>query len=165
MCNLNIKHVNKTHVCLQYHLLHELCIEHSNRNCIKTLNRKSDREFEILEKLVKTKQILLNSYFGCSSCFNEARKTKKTSSSVPRFLEYKTVEENWIEESLALFNARIWLYDKDGEYATNLLCKVCTQFREHIERIKYFKENWITGLTNYHSPNAINKKKVVLLLV
>ena len=41
--------------------------------------RKSDDEFEILKKLVKKKQILLNSYFGSSSCFNKARKTKKTS--------------------------------------------------------------------------------------
>ena len=41
------------------------------------LKRKSDDEFEILKKLVKKKQILLNSYFGCSSCFNKAKKTKK----------------------------------------------------------------------------------------
>ena len=43
--------------------------------------RKSDDESEILEKLVKKKQILLNSYFGCPSCFNKANndsKTKKT---------------------------------------------------------------------------------------
>ena len=73
------------------------------------LKRKSDDEFEILKKLVKKKQILLNSYFGCSSCFNKAKKTKKTSSSAPRLLKYKTVEENWIKESLAAFNARIWL--------------------------------------------------------
>ena len=39
--------------------------------------RKSDDEFQILKKLVKTKQILLNSYFASSSCFNKARKTKK----------------------------------------------------------------------------------------
>ena len=53
--------------------------------------------------------------------------------------------ENWIEKSLATFDARIWLqYDKDGEYATNLRCKGCTQFREHIEGIQYFKEDWIT---------------------
>ena len=31
-----------------------------------------------------------------------------------------------------------------------------TQFREHIEGIKYFKEDWIPGSTNYHLPNAIN---------
>ena len=71
--------------------------------------RKGDDEFEILKKLVKKKQILLNSYFGCSSCFNNASKTKKTSSSASRLLEYKTVEENWIKESLAAFNVRIWL--------------------------------------------------------
>ena len=41
------------------------------------LKRKSDDEFEILKKLVKKKQILLNFYFGCSSCFNKAKKTKK----------------------------------------------------------------------------------------
>ena len=47
-------------------------------------------------------------------------------------------------------------YDKDGEYATNLRCKVCTQFRERIEGIQYFKEDWITGSTNYRSSNAID---------
>ena len=48
--------------------------------------RRSDDELEILENLVKKKQILLNSCFGCSSCFNKAKndnKTKKTSSSAP----------------------------------------------------------------------------------
>ena len=105
----------------------------------------------------KKKQILLNSYFGCSSSFNKAKndsKTRKTSpSSVPRLLKHETVEENWMEKSLV----KNWLwYDKDREYATNLGCKVCTQFREHIEGIKYFEEDWITGSTNYHSLNKIN---------
>ena len=77
-------------------------------------------------------------------------------------MKYKTVEENWIEKSLAPFDARIWLqYDKDGEYATNLRCKVCTQFREHIEGIQYFKEDWITGSTNYPSSNAIDQAESV----
>ena len=40
--------------------------------------RKSDDELEILEKLVKKKQILLNSYLGCSSCFNKAKNNSKT---------------------------------------------------------------------------------------
>ena len=73
--------------------------------------RKSDDELEILEKLVKKKQILLNTYFVFSACFNKAKndsKTKKTSSLVSRLLKYKNVEENWIEDSLAAFNARIW---------------------------------------------------------
>ena len=35
----------------------------------------------------------------------------------------------------------IYIHDKDGEYATNCCSKVCTQFRERIEGIKYFKEN------------------------
>ena len=113
----------------------------------KTLKLNSDDEFEILKKVVKKKQILLNSYFGCSSCFNKEKNTKKTSSSEPRLLEYKTVEENWIKESLAAFNARIWLqYDKDGEYATNLRCNACIQLRENIERIKYFfkkLDSWV----------------------
>ena len=61
--------------------------------------RKNDDESERLKKLVKKEQILLNSYSGSSSCLNKARKTKKTSSSAPRFLEYKTVEENWIKGS------------------------------------------------------------------
>ena len=59
--------------------------------------RKSDDEFEILEKPVKKKQILLNSYFCGSSTSNNAKndsKTKKTTSSAPRFVKYKTVEEN-----------------------------------------------------------------------
>ena len=119
---------------------------------------KSDDDLEILEKPVKKKQILLNSFFSCSSTSNNANndsKTKKTTSSAPRLVKYKTVEVNWIEKSLAPFDAKIWLqYDKDGEYATNLLCKVCTQFREHIEGIQYFKEDWITGSTNYRSSNA-----------
>ena len=72
-------------------------------------------------------------------------------------MNYKTVEENWIEKSLATFDARIWpQYEKDGEYATNLCSKVYTQFKEHIEGIQFFKEDWITGSTNYHSFNAID---------
>ena len=81
---------------------------------------------------------------------------------MPRLVKYKTVEENWIEKSLAPFNARIWLQcNKDGEYATNIPCKVCTQFREHIEGIQYFKEDWIAGSTNYCSSNAINQAEGV----
>ena len=110
---------------------------------------------------MKKKQISLNSYFGCSSTSNKAKnnsKTKKTSSpSAPRLVKYKTVEENWIETSLASVDARIWLqYDKDGEYATNLHCKLCTQFREHTEGIQYFIEDWITGSTSYCPSNAID---------
>ena len=121
------------------------------------LKHKSDDELEMLEKPVKKKQISLKFYFVCSSSSNKAKydiKTKKTSSSsAPRLLKYKTVEENWIEKSLAPFDARIWLqYNKDREF----FCKVCTQFREHIEGIQYFKEDWITGSTNCHSSNAID---------
>ena len=71
--------------------------------------RKSDDGLEILEKPVKKYQILLN-YFGCSSTSNKAKnnsKTKKTTSSAPRLAIYKTVQENWIEKSLAFFDARI----------------------------------------------------------
>ena len=121
---------------------------------------KKDDELEILEKPVKKKQILLYSFLGCSSTSINAKnnsKTKKTTSSAPRLMKCKTVEENWLEKSLAPFNERIWLqYDKDGEYATNLRYKVCTQFREHIEGIQYFKEDWITVSTNDHSSNAID---------
>ena len=74
------------------------------------MKRKSDYEQEILEKLVKKKQISLNSYFGCPLSFNKANndsETKKTFSSFKlRLLKYKTIEENWIEKSLAPFDAR-----------------------------------------------------------
>ena len=74
---------------------------------------------------------------------------------MPGLVKYKTVEDNWTGKSLALFDARIWLEcDEDKEYATNIHCKVWTQFREHIEGMKYFKEDWITGSTNYRSSNA-----------
>ena len=97
---------------------------------------KSDDGLETMEKPVKKKQILLNTYFGCSSTSNKAKndsKTKKTtSSSAPRLVKYKTVGENCVEKSLAPFDARIWLhYDKDGEYATNPRCKVYTIYRAH----------------------------------
>ena len=124
------------------------------------VKRKSDDELEILENPVKKKQISLNSFFGCSFTSNNAKndsKTKKTTSSVPRLVKYKTVEQKLGRKifSTLSFDARIWLkYDKDEEYATNLFCKVCTQFREHIEGIQYFKEDWITGSTNYRSSNA-----------
>ena len=59
---------------------------------------------------MKKKQISLNSYFGCPLSFNKAyndSETKKTfSSSMLRLLKYKTIEENWIEKSLAPFDAR-----------------------------------------------------------
>ena len=74
------------------------------------MKRKSDDELEILEKIVKEKQIPLNSYFGSSSSFSKAKngsKMKKTfSPSVLRVLKYKATEENWIEKSLAHFDAR-----------------------------------------------------------
>ena len=116
------------------------------------MKRKSDDELEILEKLLKKEQISRNSYFGSSLSFNKAKngsKMKKTFfPSVLRLLKYKTTEENWIEKSLAPFDARNWLlYNKDGKYVTVLRCKVFAQFREHIEGIKYFKEDWITGST------------------
>ena len=72
--------------------------------------RKTIMSQEILEKLVKKKQISLNSYFGCPLSFHKAKndnKTKKTVSfSILRLLKYKTVEENRIEKSLAPFSAR-----------------------------------------------------------
>ena len=56
------------------------------------------------------KQISLNSYFGWPLSFNKAKNDSKTmkifSSSTLRLLKYKTVEENWIEKSLASFDAR-----------------------------------------------------------
>ena len=62
---------------------------------------RSDDELEILEKLVKKKRIPLNSYFGCSSSFNNVKNDSKTknifSSSALRLLKYKTVEENWMK--------------------------------------------------------------------
>ena len=62
------------------------------------IKRKSDDELEILEKLVKKKQISLNSYFGCPLSFNKAKSNSKTtSSSTLRLLKSKTVEENWIK--------------------------------------------------------------------
>ena len=89
-----------------------------------------------------------------------------------RLLKYKTVEENWIEKSLAPFDARNLLqYDKDRETTAVVPCKVFTQFREHIEGIKYFKEDWLSESTNQCLFNAINHtggvshKKIVSLLV
>ena len=68
----------------------------------------------MLEKTVKKKQISLNSNFDCSSSSKKAKKT--SSSSAPRLMKYKTVEENWKEKYLAPFDVRIWLqYDKDEE--------------------------------------------------
>ena len=60
--------------------------------------------YEILEKLVTKKQISLNSYFK-----NDSKTKKIFSSSILRLFKYKTVEENWIEKSLAVFDARNWL--------------------------------------------------------
>ena len=57
--------------------------------------------YEILEKLVTKKQISLNSYFK-----NDSKIKKIFSSSMLRLFKYKTVEENWIEKSLAVFDAR-----------------------------------------------------------
>ena len=39
--------------------------------------RKSDDEFEILKRLVKKEQILLNSYFGCSAVLTKQEKQRK----------------------------------------------------------------------------------------
>ena len=51
--------------------------------------------------------------------------------------------------------------DEDREYATNLRCKVCAQFREHIEGIQYSKEDWIAGSTNYCLSNTTDHAKGV----
>ena len=63
-CNLNIQHVNKTPVF-------------AIKKAIKTSKRKSDDEFEILKRLVKKEQILLNSYFGCSAVLTKQEKQRK----------------------------------------------------------------------------------------
>ena len=99
------------------------------------LKFRSDDELEILEKLVKKKQISLNSYFGRSLSFNNVKndsKTKKTfSSSALRLLKSKTVEENWIKkfehpsmqetdystikiENMQLFFAAKWLHNLES---------------------------------------------------
>ena len=108
---------------------------------------------------------MLNYFFGCSYTSKNAKndsKIKKTTFSAPRLVKYKTVSKNWVEKSLAPFDTRTWLqYDKDGEYATNLHCKVCTQFRKYIEGIQYFKDDWITGSNNYCSSNAIDQAEGV----
>ena len=57
--------------------------------------------YEILEKLVTKKQISLNSYFK-----NDSKTKKIFSSSMLRLFTYKTVEENWMEKYLAVFDAR-----------------------------------------------------------
>ena len=114
---------------------------------------RSDDELEILEKRVKKKQISLNSYFGCSSSFNNVKndsKAKKTfSSSALRLLKSKTVEENWIKKfEHSLMQETDYSSSVIVEYATVLCCKVLAQFREHITGINYSKEDWIAGLTN-----------------
>ena len=74
------------------------------------MKRKTIMSQEMLEKLVKKKQISLNSYFGCPLSFHKAKNDNKTmktlSFSILSLLKYKTVEENRIEKSLAPFNAR-----------------------------------------------------------
>ena len=73
-------------MCLQYYFCASFVENSRTEKNFKMSKRKSDDELEILEKLVKKKQILLNSYFGCSFCFNKIKndnKTKKTSSSAP----------------------------------------------------------------------------------
>ena len=74
------------------------------------MKRKTIMSQEMLEKLVKKKQISLNSYFGCPLSFHKAKNDNKTmktlSFSILRLLKYKTVEENRIEKSLAPFSAR-----------------------------------------------------------
>ena len=116
------------------------------------LKCRSDDELEILEKLVKKKQISLNSYFGCSSSFNNVKndsKAKKTfSSSALRLLKSKTVEENWIKKFEHPSMQETDYSTIKIEYATVLCCKVVAQFREHITGINYSKENWIAGSTN-----------------
>ena len=104
--NIKIKHL---HVC---NITLYRTIEQKKLQYIKMSKHKSDDGLEILEKPVKKNQILLNFYFGCSSTSNKVKKdskTKKTtSSSATRSAKYKTIEENWIEKSLVLLDARIW---------------------------------------------------------
>ena len=93
------------------------------------LKCRSDDELEILEKLVKKKWISLNSYFGCSSSFNNVKndsKAKKTfSSSALRLLKSKTVEENWIKKfEHPLMQETDYSSNIIVEYATVLCCKV-----------------------------------------
>lgn len=116
-CNVYVSiyvynNVNKTPVCLNF-ILHELRVGQSiTKNYIKMLKRKSD-ELEILEKLVKKKQISLDLISIALPLFNKAKndsKSKKTTSSpAPRLVKYNTVDENCIEKSLAPFKVRNWL--------------------------------------------------------
>ena len=101
---------------------------------------------------MKKKQIPLNAYFGCPLSFNKAKndsKSEKTfSSSILLLLKYKPVEENWIEKSLAAFNAIGGYSIIKIENMQLLFAVKFAQFREHIEGIKYFKEDWLSESTN-----------------
>ena len=68
VCLSNMQYKNKTPACLQYYF--QWAVEQKKLQYIKISKRKSDDGLEILEKPVKMKQILLNSYFGCSSTSN-----------------------------------------------------------------------------------------------
>ena len=63
--------------------LREFHRERLNRkNYLKVMKRKSDYELEILEKLLKKKQISLNSYFGCHLSFKKAKNDSKTKKNI-----------------------------------------------------------------------------------
>ena len=65
----------------------------------------------ILEKLVKKKQISLNSYFGCPLSFNKAKndsKRKKTfSSSIILLLKYKTADARNYYSTIKIENMQL----------------------------------------------------------
>ena len=52
------------------------------KNYLKIMKCKSDYELEILEKLLKKKQISLNSYFGCHLSFKKAKNDSKTKKNI-----------------------------------------------------------------------------------
>ena len=90
---------------------------------------------------------MMGSKYWNSSTSNNAKndsKIKKTTSSAPRLVRYKTVEGTCIEKSWAPLMENIQL----------IFAAKCAQFREHIEWIQYFEEDWITWSANYCSSNA-----------
>ena len=132
--------------------------------------RKID-ELEILEKLVKQKYISFNLILVALPLLNTAKndsKTKKTPSPLaPRLSKYKTVDENGIQNFLAVFDARNWLqYDKDREYATNLRCKLCTQLKELREKNTGLLDQLITARPSQSITQKVSHmKKFVFRLV
>ena len=92
------------------------------------------------------RQKTIHTWFGGTSPNVSANTVEEASKNKPRTLQTKTAE-NWKTNSLAKYNAALWLVINEDQSNKNLVasfnCNICRQFEDRISSIKGFNHTWI----------------------